>query len=562
MDENKKNKKKRKGVIAIVGAVAPFALILLLILIVVAIVENLFDFSDDDAEDSVSYVRNGGSAREVDDELLARLHLTESGLTEIASIPDPAAWKPTYNVTLPYVLYINEQSIEHKKPPVGAKSVRTDKQGYKKYICYEEVVIEAPDMTKYALTWQEVYMFAAAVYLGELGYEDLDGLKINETWTQLQPAVRYSDNKSVEKAIEYLQTESKPDISKMTEKGSPFIALPKVEVTEKIKVTPTPTPSPTPNPSATPSPTPTPVTATPTPTPIGWVPTPTPTPVPQETTIVATIEQHYTLRLLPIAIETWNMRYNISYPDTYVDDYSLPPTLDGAKIITRKSDDRIGQIADHFGVGTDVLEIITEVVEPEDHELFATALDKLKDSSVGEGTPYHVSLSYSQASDLSEMSWPFPGEHRLFSLVEYRPGFYLQDGTWHEPGWHNGWDIGGEMNAEIVAALAGKVIYCGYDEASGNCVAIDHGNGVKTYYCHCNSFLVKAGQEVLQNQPIAKCGSTGWSTGAHLHFTVRVNGKVLDPADYLWPAYERDEVIIYGPNDNAIKKYEKWKATH
>ncbi|MFR5861253.1 MAG: M23 family metallopeptidase [Flavonifractor plautii] len=67
----------------------------------------------------------------------------------------------------------------------------------------------------------------------------------------------------------------------------------------------------------------------------------------------------------------------------------------------------------------------------------------------------------------------------------------------------------------------------------GNLVIVDHGNGKQTYYGHCSSVLVSAGDKVYQGQPIAKVGSTGRSTGNHCHFEVKINGTSVNPLSYL-----------------------------
>ena len=75
----------------------------------------------------------------------------------------------------------------------------------------------------------------------------------------------------------------------------------------------------------------------------------------------------------------------------------------------------------------------------------------------------------------------------------------------------------------------GTGIFAGY----GYAVIINHGNGVKTLYAHCSKIAVKAGQKVTKGQTIAYIGSTGYSTGAHLHFEVRVNNRRVNPLPYL-----------------------------
>ena len=99
---------------------------------------------------------------------------------------------------------------------------------------------------------------------------------------------------------------------------------------------------------------------------------------------------------------------------------------------------------------------------------------------------------------------------------------------------HTGMDFGSPHGANIVAAASGTVIVSGYNAGGyGNYVVINHGGGISTLYAHASSLLVSAGQHVSQGQVIAKVGSTGMSTGPHLHFEVLVNGKHTNPAQYL-----------------------------
>lgn len=98
---------------------------------------------------------------------------------------------------------------------------------------------------------------------------------------------------------------------------------------------------------------------------------------------------------------------------------------------------------------------------------------------------------------------------------------------------HNGIDIGADMNTEIYAADSGAVSYAGWMNGYGNYVVIDHGNGFETAYAHCNSISVSTGDTVTKGQVIAHIGSTGNSTGPHLHFEVKENGDFLNPLDYV-----------------------------
>lgn len=101
-------------------------------------------------------------------------------------------------------------------------------------------------------------------------------------------------------------------------------------------------------------------------------------------------------------------------------------------------------------------------------------------------------------------------------------------------GTHTGLDICGSTGTSILAAAAGTVSYVNYSNVSyGNCIKIAHGNGVETLYAHLSSIYVTEGQTISQGQLIATMGSTGNSTGPHLHFEVRTNGAALNPENYL-----------------------------
>ncbi|MBD2175903.1 peptidoglycan DD-metalloendopeptidase family protein [Pseudanabaena sp. FACHB-1998] len=98
---------------------------------------------------------------------------------------------------------------------------------------------------------------------------------------------------------------------------------------------------------------------------------------------------------------------------------------------------------------------------------------------------------------------------------------------------HSGIDFGADYGSLIYASAQGRVIYADWYGGYGNAVIVDHGNGMTTLYGHCSELYVKDGDVVERGQPIAAVGSTGFSTGPHLHFELRANGEPIDPSAYL-----------------------------
>jgi murein DD-endopeptidase MepM/ murein hydrolase activator NlpD len=98
---------------------------------------------------------------------------------------------------------------------------------------------------------------------------------------------------------------------------------------------------------------------------------------------------------------------------------------------------------------------------------------------------------------------------------------------------HTGIDIGAPTGTAVKCAASGKVTFSGWKGELGNLVVVTHSNGIQTYYGHCSKLLVTAGQTVSAGDVIAKVGSTGRSTGSHLHFEIRINGGSINPQGYI-----------------------------
>ncbi len=132
-----------------------------------------------------------------------------------------------------------------------------------------------------------------------------------------------------------------------------------------------------------------------------------------------------------------------------------------------------------------------------------------------------------------EMIWPMPADRTLptgggLYGMRMHPIFHV----WKM---HNGIDVGAPWDANILAVNDGVVLKAGFSSGYGNRIVIDHGGGFVTLYAHGNTILVREGEAVTKGQVIMLAGSTGYSTGPHLHFEVFVNGKRVDPLLYVTP---------------------------
>lgn len=125
-------------------------------------------------------------------------------------------------------------------------------------------------------------------------------------------------------------------------------------------------------------------------------------------------------------------------------------------------------------------------------------------------------------------AWPCPASTRITD--EYGNRMHPTLGV---EKFHNGIDIGASYGSSIIAAYDGDVVAADYSGSMGNYIMIDHGDGLYTIYMHSSALYVSKGQTVTKGQSIAAVGSTGRSTGNHLHFGVRLNGSYVSPWDYI-----------------------------
>ncbi len=127
-----------------------------------------------------------------------------------------------------------------------------------------------------------------------------------------------------------------------------------------------------------------------------------------------------------------------------------------------------------------------------------------------------------------KFAWPAPKYTRISDPFGWR-----MHPTLHVQKFHNGVDLAAPGGSPILAAYDGKVVAAGYSSSMGNYIMIDHGDNLMTVYMHASALYVSKGATVTRGQKIAAVGSTGRSTGNHLHFGVRKNGEYVDPMPYI-----------------------------
>lgn len=130
--------------------------------------------------------------------------------------------------------------------------------------------------------------------------------------------------------------------------------------------------------------------------------------------------------------------------------------------------------------------------------------------------------------DGSKLTWPCPSYTRISSAFGWRIHPTLGVNKFH-----NGVDMAAPTGSDILAAYSGEVVAATYNSSMGNYVMLNHGNGFYTIYMHASKLCVSPGDIVVEGEKIAEVGSTGRSTGPHLHFGVRKNGEYVNPMDYL-----------------------------
>lgn len=232
--------------------------------------------------------------------------------------------------------------------------------------------------------------------------------------------------------------------------------------------------------------------------------------VPDPILSISTTEQATFKELIPAEIEY------VEFSDLYKDETKVyQEGYDGVKEIT---------VDVHKVNGKEVSrDLITEKVlkEPKTKVIAFGTKEKPK-PTISEGNKKPSSSVSSSNSGM--FMHPLNGAGTLTSNYGSRWGSF-----------HRGLDIAAPAGTPIYAAASGTVTYSGYNQGGfGKLIIIDHNNGYQTYYAHCSSLYVQVGQKVSKGQNIAGVGSTGNSTGNHVHFELRSNGNPINPYDYVY----------------------------
>ncbi len=168
---------------------------------------------------------------------------------------------------------------------------------------------------------------------------------------------------------------------------------------------------------------------------------------------------------------------------------------------------------------------------------------------------FRANLARSEVDQLTDTLRAVPVRQPVAGEIDETSPFGVrEDPFMHEPAMHTGMDIRGEPGKSVHATAAGRVTIAGWDGGYGNMVEIDHGNGLATRYGHLSQIDVHVGDEVRIGQIIGLIGSTGRSTGPHLHYETRVNGEPVNPEKFLEAGDELfggSQQIVHDSHDAA-----------
>lgn len=198
--------------------------------------------------------------------------------------------------------------------------------------------------------------------------------------------------------------------------------------------------------------------------------------------------------------------------------------------LSQKERDLLNEINAYKEDNSDLTSYINKLVAQE---------EAAKEAAKKEQEKQNNSVNNSGSSGSSEVNYSGSGQTTSSGFIRPAPGGITDPfGPRIHPvtgkhSVHTGVDLGASYGTPIHASKSGTVIEAGWNTAYGNMVIIDHGDGTRTLYGHSSRLAVSAGQHVSQGQVIAYVGSTGYSTGAHLHFGIMINGQWVNPMNYI-----------------------------
>lgn len=197
------------------------------------------------------------------------------------------------------------------------------------------------------------------------------------------------------------------------------------------------------------------------------------------------------------------------------------------RTVVKLSRDKQAELAKYnaaIAASSDELISYNEAIKEQQSELDRLIEEQQRKIAASEGT-YNYEISSNAATGFV---WPTPTSYRITCGFGYRNA-----PTSGASSNHKGIDIGLPTGSPIVATKSGTVVMSSYNSARGYYVVINHGSGIMSYYYHNSQLLVSVGEKVSAGQQIAKAGSTGISTGPHLHFAITFNGIYVNPRKYV-----------------------------
>ena len=197
------------------------------------------------------------------------------------------------------------------------------------------------------------------------------------------------------------------------------------------------------------------------------------------------------------------------------------------RTVMKLSSDKQAELAKYnaaIAASSEELISYNEAIKAQQDELDRLIEEEQRKIAASEGS-YNYEISSNAATGFV---WPTPTSYRITCEFGYRTAPTSGASTNHK-----GIDIGLPTGSPIVATKAGTVVMSSYNSVRGYYVVINHGSGIMSYYYHNSQVLVDVGEKVAAGQQIAKAGSTGVSTGPHLHFSITFNGVYVNPRKYV-----------------------------